>query len=188
MDHSKHFQLCIKLDPLPKYGLLTVSNKQLVIASMSSARRSSMQQRDTSCKQKTFLCLCLFNEQKGWEEEIKLERIREWQERTGGGCSLLRPSDWSWCQQCPSINCFKMYTIICCFFWEQLWRLWSQKQYWQASNTSLCYPKFKVIPVSPVCSRNLLILLHAAEHWKSPPPSFPGDRRSLQPRLLRHKY
>lgn len=38
MDRSNHFQLCIKLDPLPKHRLLTVSNKQLVIASMSSQR------------------------------------------------------------------------------------------------------------------------------------------------------
>lgn len=50
MDHSNHFQLCIELDSLPKYGLLTVSNKQLVIASLSSVRRSHVQQRDSSCK------------------------------------------------------------------------------------------------------------------------------------------
>lgn len=31
MDRSNHFQLCIKSDPLPKHGLLTVSNKQLEI-------------------------------------------------------------------------------------------------------------------------------------------------------------
>lgn len=62
MDHSNHFQLCIKLDPLPKYGLLTVSNKQLVIASMSSVRWSHVQQRDTSCKQNTsFVYVCLMN-------------------------------------------------------------------------------------------------------------------------------
>lgn len=50
MDHSNHFQLCIELDSLPKYGLLTVSNKPLVIASLSSVRRSHVQQRDCSCK------------------------------------------------------------------------------------------------------------------------------------------
>lgn len=33
MDRSNHFQLCIKLDSLPKHGLLAVSNKQLVIVS-----------------------------------------------------------------------------------------------------------------------------------------------------------
>lgn len=51
MDRSNHFQLCIKLDPLPTHGLLAVSNKQLVIASMSSQRRSRVQWREASRKQ-----------------------------------------------------------------------------------------------------------------------------------------
>ncbi len=65
MDHSSHFQLCINLDPLASMGFKTVSNKQLVIASMSSVRYGHTQQRKTRCKQqqqKNFLCLCLFNE------------------------------------------------------------------------------------------------------------------------------
>lgn len=40
MDRSNHFQLYIKLDPLPKHGLLAVSNKQLVIVSTRSRRWS----------------------------------------------------------------------------------------------------------------------------------------------------
>lgn len=63
MDHSIHFQLCIKLDPILKYGLLTVSNKQLVIASTSSVRLSCAQRRDTSGEQKklSFVYGCLMN-------------------------------------------------------------------------------------------------------------------------------
>lgn len=60
MDHSSHFQLCTKLDPLPQHGLLAVSNKQLVIASMSSVRWRHVRRRGSA--HKTFLCLCLFNE------------------------------------------------------------------------------------------------------------------------------
>lgn len=45
------FNYVLKLDLLPKCGLLTVSNKQLVIASMSSVRWSRMRRRDSGCKQ-----------------------------------------------------------------------------------------------------------------------------------------
>lgn len=101
MDHSKHFQLCIKLDPLPKYGLLTVSNKQLVIASMSSARWSRMQQRDTSRKQNKkkqlpFVYVCLMNrrlrggDKAGEDQGVTGEDVGG----EGGGCSLLHPSGW----------------------------------------------------------------------------------------------
>lgn len=58
------FNYVLKLDLLPKCGLLTVSNKQLVIASMSSVRWSRMRRRDSGCKQnktKKLFCLCPLN-------------------------------------------------------------------------------------------------------------------------------
>lgn len=63
MDHSDHFQLCIKLDPLPKYGLLTVSNKQLVIASVSfgETEADAAEGREPQTKNFLFVYVCLMN-------------------------------------------------------------------------------------------------------------------------------
>lgn len=57
------FNYVLSWTPSQNYGLLTVSNKQLVIASMSSVRWSHMRQTETQATNKklVFVYVCLMN-------------------------------------------------------------------------------------------------------------------------------
>lgn len=63
MDHGDHFQLCIKLDPLPKYGLFNGKQQTAFdcFRELSEMEQHAME-KHVFANVKTFFCLCLLNE------------------------------------------------------------------------------------------------------------------------------